>query len=97
MHLRLKKRFLRSLCDVRWVYRELRETHDRTTARWPAAPWMLPRASAKRVRCQVGYREDAKGSAAKSVQDRFTALLQGACDAWWVLRISGSCARDARF
>ena len=35
-----------------WVYRELREAHDRTTARWPAAPWMLARAFAKRMRCQ---------------------------------------------
>ena len=34
---------------ARGFYRELRETHDRTTARWPSAPWMLARASAKRV------------------------------------------------
>ena len=53
MHLRLKKRFLRSLCDARWVYRELRETHDRTTARWPTAPWMLARAFAKRRTASV--------------------------------------------
>ena len=26
------------------VFRELREAHDRTTARWPTAPWMLARA-----------------------------------------------------
>ena len=38
-------------------YRELREAHDRTTARWPAAPWMLARASAKRMRCQCGFHE----------------------------------------
>ena len=31
-------------------YRELREAHDRTTARWPAAPWMLTRAFAKHVK-----------------------------------------------
>ena len=31
-------------------YRELREAHDRTTARWPAAPWMLARAFAKHVK-----------------------------------------------
>ena len=36
------------------VYRELREAHDRTTARWPTAPWMLARASTKRMRCQCG-------------------------------------------
>ena len=34
-------------------------------------------ASAKRSkRCQSGYREDAKGGAAKSVRDRFTAPLR---------------------
>ena len=34
------------------VYRELREAHDRTTARWPTAPWMLARAcTAKNVGC----------------------------------------------
>ena len=39
-------------------YRELREAHDRTTARWPAAPWMLARASAKRSKhCQEGFHE----------------------------------------
>ena len=38
-------------------YRDLREAHDRTTARWPAAPWMLTRAFAKRVRCQEGFNE----------------------------------------
>ena len=26
------------------LYRDLREAHNRTTARWPAAPWMLARA-----------------------------------------------------
>ena len=31
------------------IFRNLREAHDRTTARWPTAPWMLARASAKRV------------------------------------------------
>ena len=31
-----------------WFYRELREAHDRTTARWPTAPWMQVRASTKR-------------------------------------------------
>ena len=31
------------------VFRELREAHDRTTARWPTAPWMLARAFAKRM------------------------------------------------
>ena len=36
------------------VYRELREAHDRTTARWPSAPWMLARASTKRMRCPCG-------------------------------------------
>ena len=36
-------------------FRELREAHDRTTARWPTAPWMLARASAKRMHCQVGF------------------------------------------
>ena len=54
-------------------------------------------ASAKRMHCQNFYREDAKGSTAKSVRDRFTALLRSVCDARWVLRTSCSCARDARF
>ena len=36
-------------------FRYLREAHDRTTARWPTAPWMLARASAKRIKhCQCG-------------------------------------------
>ena len=34
------------------IFRELREAHDRTTARWPAAPWMLARAFAKHVKGQ---------------------------------------------
>ena len=38
-------------------------------------------ASAKRMHCQDFYREDAKGSTAKSVRDRFTALLRSMCDA----------------
>ena len=38
-------------------YRELREAHDRTAARWPAAPWMLARAFAKRMLCQEGFHE----------------------------------------
>ena len=44
---------------LRVVFREQREAHDRTTARWPAAPWMLARAFAKHVKdCQRGfYRE----------------------------------------
>ena len=42
-------------------YRELREAHDRTTARWPAAPWMLARASAKRMRCQGGSTRETLG------------------------------------
>ena len=41
-------------------YRYLREAHDRTTARWPAAPWMLARASAKRILCQEVLRKDAR-------------------------------------
>ena len=36
---------------ARWFFRELREAHDRTTARWPAAPWMLARAFAKQMLC----------------------------------------------
>ena len=43
------------------VFRELREAHDRTTARWPAAPWMLARAFAKRIKhCQVDFHESQK-------------------------------------
>ena len=43
-------------------YRELREAHDRTTARWPAAPWMPARAFAKQIkRCQEDDRENANG------------------------------------
>ena len=39
-----------------WIFRELREAHDRTTARWPAAPWMLARAFAKHVKdCMWGW------------------------------------------
>ena len=34
------------------LYRDLRETHDRTTARCSSSPWMPARASTKRVRCQ---------------------------------------------
>ena len=38
--------------------RELRETHDRTPARWPTAPWMFARAFAKRNKyCQCVFRE----------------------------------------
>ena len=47
--------------DARVVYRELREAHDRTTARWPAAPWMLARASAKRMRSQEGSTRETLG------------------------------------
>ena len=38
------------------IFRELREAHDRTTARWPAAPWMLARAFAKHVKGQHVFR-----------------------------------------
>ena len=41
-------------------YRYLREAHDRTTARWPAAPWMLARASAKRMHSQCDFNALAK-------------------------------------
>ena len=37
-----------------WIFRELREAHNRTTARWPAAPWMLARAFAKHVKDSKG-------------------------------------------
>ena len=36
------------------------------------------------------YREDAKGSAAKSVRDRFTALLRSVCDTSVVLTLANA-------
>ena len=43
-------RYAKHVKDCQCGFRELRETHDRTTARWPAAPWMLARAFAKHVK-----------------------------------------------
>ena len=42
-------------------FRELRYTHDRTTARWPAAPWMLDRAFTKRMHCQCSFPLSTRG------------------------------------